>query len=184
MQIKVWKELQAFDPTAVGSRVLNRDQFMLALGEQIENHDQSGDRAPGQHFVSCPRAMFELVSSGVGDATSNPDDYVLREWRGEVQAFLKREKASPVNFLACIVYTREAFLADPQAEAYAAEWLGDATHVLVAVLAGDVGPVQPGRFVANLAGGNNAFLTMTGDEIRNMAAECRAYWSTHSVVSD
>jgi len=184
MKIALSNILTAFSAITVGSKVLHPEAFIAALLDALEHHDTSKDRTPGQHFVVCPRSMFELVSGGVGPASSNPDDYVLREWRGDVMAFLHREKASPVNFLACVVYTREAYLNDPEVTGTEREKIGGATHVLVAVLAGDAGPVQPGRLVYNLAGANHDFDAMSGDEIRKLAKESSEYWSTHNVVAD
>jgi len=183
IKIALWSKLTAFSSITVGSKVIHPEAFIAALLDALEHHDSSKDRTPGQHFVVCPSSMFELVASGVGLSSSNPDDYVLREWRGEVQAFLRREKATPITFLACVVYTREAFLADSQVEEGEKD-LGDATHVLVAVLAGDSGPVQPGRLVHNLAGGNHDYDIVTVEEIKKLARESSAYWSTHSVVAD
>lgn len=176
--------LTAFSAATVGSKVLHPEAFIAALLDGLEAHDSSKDRTPGQHFVVCPSSMFELVSGGVGAASSNPDDYVLREWRGDVMAFLRREKAAPVNFLACVVYTREAYLADPEVTGTEREEIGGATHVLVAVLAGDAGPVQPGRLVYNLAGANHDYDDMTVEEIKKLAKESSEYWRAHSVVAD
>ena len=97
-----------------------------------------------------------FVSAGVGPQSTNPTDYVCRLHRGHVGAYLKREHAAPITGCAVVVYTREAYLANPEITAMEAYRIGDATHVLVAVLAfaGPEAPLTPHRLVANLAGGN------------------------------
>ncbi len=161
----------AFDPRAIGSQVNKHDTslFLDALDSLIEQYDSSQDKVKGQHFVVCPEAMYIYVSAGDGLKTDNPDDYVVRNHREGPKMFLKREKAGKVNFLACVVYTLEAYLNDPDVtpeEAARVTNLGatgsttEGTHVLVAVIAssGPASPVTPYRFVHNLAGGNNEYL--------------------------
>jgi len=173
----------AFATRAIGTKVLHPNRFYEALADLIRQHDHSGDHVPGQMYVPCS-GMCELVSGGVGPASKNPDDYVLREWRGDVLPFLRRELASPVKSLACIVYTREAYLADPEIGPddpvhQHPEW----THLLVAVLAGS-SPPSAHRLVANLAGGNKEALSWSAEEIRAKAQETALYYATHSIVAD
>ena len=130
------------------------------------------------------------MSAGVGlRAEGGPEDYVLREWRGEVKAFLKRKFAAPVESLSVVVYTVAAYLADPQVDQSEREDIrnGGATHVIVAVLA-NAGPkppaYSPGRLVANLAGGNKDALAWDADTIREKASEAQAYADEWSVVAD
>ena len=85
----------AFDPTGViGSKVLDHG-FNDVLRVAIRAHDFSKDRIPGQGFLQIPDAV-PFVSAGVGHPTDNPDHFVLREHRGKVSAYLKREYAAPV----------------------------------------------------------------------------------------
>lgn len=91
-----------------------------------------------------------------------------------------------------VVYTREAYLADPdlqqpeEAEERARIEASDATHVIVAVLAfaGPKSPLPPNTFLHNLAGGNHEALSWTADEIRSTAQQVKAYWNEWCVVAD
>jgi hypothetical protein len=171
----------------IGTKVTNVGAFMFALARAIRAYDATNDRVPGQHFVNVPEAI-PLVSAGIGRRGAHgPDQYVLREHRGRVGAFLKRECAAPTEGVAVVVYTREAYMADPEVTPEEIETHGDCTHVVVAVL-GFAGPSQPPltpyRFVSNLAGGNNEALTYTADVIRNMAKAIQAYDDEWCVVAD
>jgi hypothetical protein len=161
----------------IGSRILISlrmfvPQFISQIVEPlVARHDPSRDKAPGQHYIPVRPAdllelgirseIDEIFSSGVGRRTQDPSDYVVRQWRGRVGLFLKRHAAARTESAALIVYTREAFLADPQITDDDRLWLEpDTTHVLVTCLAYSAGPapeLTPDRFVANLAGGNNAY---------------------------
>jgi hypothetical protein len=178
----------AFDSEAIGSRVLSEAEFLAYLTGAIRRYDSSGDRVAGQHFVVLPKEAYGTVSAGDGPKSDNPEDYVIRMHRGQPGMYLKREKAGPVNFLACVVYTFEAYCADPEVDDQEAKELAvlSPTHVLVAVIAssGPSSPLPPWRFVCNLAGGNKEALVWSADEIRAKAAEIKEYWSQWSVVAD
>lgn len=179
----------AFSEKAVGTKVTDAKAFLEAVPALVEGHDASGDRQPGQHYIPCP-SLVPYVSAGVGHRTDSPDDYVLRNYGGRVTTFLKREKAAVAESVALVVYTREAYLADPDtmkdAEETARILASDYTHVLVAVLAfaGPKAPLSPYRLVANLGGANNEALKWEADEIRAKAAESIAYWNEWEVVAD
>ncbi len=99
------------------------------------------------------------MSAGDGLKSDNPDDYIVRNHREGPKMFL-REKAGKTNFLAVVVYTREAYIADPDMTEEELKVLDPwATYFVVAVIAssGPSAPVTPGRFVANLCGGNNEY---------------------------
>jgi len=181
----------------VGSRIVDREAFEDALASAVTAFDftttNPGVRTPGQGFIPLPEAI-NSVSAGVGPKQPNPSAYVLREWRGEVKAYLRREHAVDAETLAVVVYTGAAFLSaldnpdtpEDVATAERAAFLASgATHVVVAVLAG-AGPeaLSPGRLVSNLAGGNDDAATWTADEIRAKAREALAYAAEWSVVSD
>ena len=53
----------AFDSFAIGSKVIDHDNFLGAAAEAIEAHDFSQDRIPGQGFIVCPAAL-PYVSAG------------------------------------------------------------------------------------------------------------------------
>lgn len=187
----------AFDG-GVGSRVTMPDMFRRALAEKVEAFDFNAEtnehvRTTGQGFIRFPEGVG-FVSAGVGRKTNKPEHYVIREWRGEVKAYLKREHAVPAETLAVVVYTGAAYvdaLGNPDTPADVAETerkafeASGATHAIVAVLAG-AGPeaLSPGRLVSNLAGGNADAETWTADEIRAKAREAVAYSSEWAVVSD
>ena len=182
---------QAENPFVIGSKVGNKPAFREAIAEAILHHDTSRDRAEGQHFiVLSPEAVSQSeITCGVGKKTSNVEDYVMREWRGNVQTFLKREKALPVAFCAVIVYTKEAYLADPQMSEEEKERVqaSEAQYYLVALLANADGVPNarsPYRLVDSIAGGNNEFNDVSVEEIKKMASESKAYADTWSVVAD
>ena len=182
--------LQAFDDTAVGTRVVQPYLFMRHLSAAVAVFDFDAQTTPGQGFVSLPKEAFSSVSAGVGKQRDDPSAYVLRSWRGSVGAYLKREHAAPVESLAAIIYTTDAYLADPDVardsdEVSRVEATG-ASHIIVAVLAfaGPKAPLSPGRLVSNLAGGNKNALAWNADTIREKAKESAAYAAEWSVVAD
>jgi 1-deoxy-D-xylulose 5-phosphate reductoisomerase len=132
-----------------------------------------------------------FVSGGMGRNRNNPDDYVLRSNRGKVHAYLKRQYAEPVTDCHIVVYTKEAYLADPDIdedpnEADFINSQDNVTHVLVAVLAssGVSSKLSPYRFVKNLAGGNHEALVWSADEIREKAKEIAADVDDWCIVAD
>lgn len=185
--------LSGFSSSAQGARVLNKEEFLDAAMAAIGEHDFEADDVPGQGFIPCPGAI-PFVSCGVGPRSVNPEDYVLRavEWRGTVEAFLRRDLAAPTHQVFLVVNTREAYLADPDLqgddnlERIRVE-ASDATHVLVAVItAAEEGesPLPPEIFLRNLAGANNEALGWSADEIRAKAKELQEYWSRWALVAD
>jgi hypothetical protein len=181
----------------IGSKVINHAGFMGVLKRAVGNHDFTQDRIPGQAYLPIPEAV-PFVSSGVGRRTLNPEDYVLRVYRERVGAFLKREFAAPVTTCAAVVYTMEAYLADPDVTADEAKLMTAAAimsnenvsskdcYVLVTVLAssGEASKLSPHRFTANLAGGNKEALVWTADEIRAKAREIIGFENDWVTVAD
>lgn len=175
-----------FNNPVVGTKVTDMGRFMSALAEGLRAYNTANDRVPGQHFVIVPEAM-PYVSAGVGRRGAfGTNQYVVREHRGRMEAFLKRQYAAPLTGVAVVVYTKEAYMADPEVTREEVASLGDCTHVVVAVLgfAGPTPPLSPYRFVSNLAGGNNEALTYTADQIRQMAKDIKAYDDEWCVVAD
>lgn len=170
----------AFEKSGVGTRVLDRAHFMEGLEEAVEDH-----RFPinGQATVQLDPSYFGRdVSCGVARRQDlKPDDYVVREWRGEIGLFARRRFAANVKSLPVIVYTRAAYLADPDVQKDSDEhWrvYQDATitHVIVAVRA-SAGPeptVSSHRFVRNLSGGNNAYSPTAGYTLDKAIADAKA----------
>jgi len=180
----------AFSSETVGTKVIDKDRFLAILAEAVKNHDPSNDRAEGQHFVMLPPEACQCVSAGVGQRTQNPEDYVARLYRGNVELFLKRELAAEIKGCACVVYTKEACLRDPDILADQAEVdrinKSKATHVIVAPLAfaGPDPQLSPYRFVHNLAGGNREAETYSADEIRAKAKDIKQYADEWCTVAD
>lgn len=174
--------------SGVGTQVTNDTRLFALVCETLREHDTSKDRAPGQHFVALSHYAVECVSGGVGRRTTDPKDYVPRLHRGRVELFLDRAKAEPVTGVAAIVYTFDAYRKDPDVTVEELQRIAFyvPTHVLVGVLAfaGPPSQLTPYRFAANLAGGNAAFTTWTGDEIRGLAKGVVAYDDAWCVVAD
>lgn len=182
----------AYDYSAIGSRITNIIEFSRELEAAIAEHDFTKDRVPGQGFIALPGAV-PYVSAGVGRPLQDPLCYVLRLYRGKVSAFLRREHAAPVESCHVVVYTKEAYLNDPdvtteEAARVAANILHgrEVTHVLVAVLAaaGPTSQLGAHRFTANLAGGNHEAQLWTADEIRAKARAIMAYDQDWVTVAD
>lgn len=176
----------ALDAKTIGSKVTHPKEFFECLVRAIESYDFTKAQYPGQGYLLMNDAV-PFVSAGVGLHSSNPDDYVIRKHRDRVGTFLKRSLAAQVTTCACVVYTLEAYLADPDITAEEASKISlDATHVLVAVLAsaGAPSPLSPYRLVWNLAGGNNEALTWSAEMIRQKAKEAIDYDSDWCTVAD
>lgn len=191
MKIERASIVTAFSAVTIGSKVLLEHIFEGFLREAIYAHDCAKDRVAGQHFIVLPELAHQTVSAGVGPRSNNPEDYILRMYRGKVEAFLKRSKAAPVDSLAVIVYTAGAYLEDPDVLKDQAEmWRineSRCSHVIVAVLA-NAGPKPPAfspyRLVHNLAGGNNEASDWTLDDIRRKAKDALDYDNHWVVVAD
>lgn len=182
--------LSAFEPLCLGTRVENIDAFLEVVRAAVEAHDFSKDATPGQAFLTLPDEATQLVSAGVGPRSADSNDYVVRNHRGRVDAYLKRVRAAKPAHVAVVVYDRAAYLLDPDVRRDEIEYKlvhdGDCTHAIVAVIAsaGPRPPVSPFCFVANMGGGNNAYLTKTVEELREEARAVVAYDSEWVVVSD
>lgn len=182
--------LGKIDAPVIGTKVINCEKFDEELARAILEHilKHSDDGFPGQLVVDVPKAI-PYVTCGIGSRTlKNESDYVVRLHRGHMQAFLKREHALDCTGVRVIVYTRDAYLNDPDVirEGRTIDD-DDITHVIVAVLAHNDGPapvVSPLRFVANLAGGNREDMDLFKDQIHAKAAQVIAYDSAYCVVSD
>jgi hypothetical protein len=180
----------AFSDKTIGTKVTVPTAFMELLTQAVEAFDFKSQRIPGQGFIQLPAVACNTVSAGVGRVSKDPLDYVLRSYRGVVTPFLKRENAADATGVAAVVYTIDAYLADPDVakdldECFRCGREG-ATHVLVTVLAfaGPKPPLTPYRLVHNLAGGNKEALVWTADEIRAKAVESIAYDKEWATVAD
>lgn len=189
VELVISKICTALEEETVGSRVIKLYLFMELLKDAILNHDGSQDRVPGQHFIVLPPSANAYVRCGVGKHTHNPHDYGLVLHRGRVGCFLKAQYAAPTHSVAVVVYTLEAYAADPDVDAVELKEFQDcgATHVIVAVLASAeaaASPYPPWTFVRNLAGANQEAALWSAEEIRAKAQNIVAYWDIWSVVAD
>jgi len=180
--------LTAFNDLTIGSKVISKKRFLNDLNDEIAEIDFNSFNVPGQAYVQLPDQFCSYVSAGVGRRTTSPDDYVVRVHREKIGLYLKRKFAAEVRSVAVVVYTREAYLNDPDIIEKEAGWINSRgyTHMLVAVLAssGPPSPLTPNRFIHNLAGGNNEALQWTADEIRAKAKEIADYSSEFCIVAD
>lgn len=177
----------AFGNNVIGTRVMNQGDFLAVVNEALQSHDTSGDRVEGQHFVQLPESAISMVSAGVGRVGDlSPGNFVIRENRGEVNCYLNRAHAAEADGVAAVVYTLDAYLADPEVDMSVENFGDEVSHVIVAVLAfaGPQSPLTTHRFVANLAGGNREALEWDADEIRSRAEVISNYWSEWRVVAD
>jgi hypothetical protein len=178
---------KAFDDACVGTRVVStrRDFVKSAIASALSTFDMP---ANGQGFIPLSSDVCEALYSGDCERKGlQSSEYVAREWRGEVMLFAERKEVRP-TFAAAVVYTREAYFADPEVDEAERERLGDATHVLVALL-GSRGPkptLSSTRFVRNLAGGNASFVPgqRSYEDLVEMAKEIVVYESTWITVAD
>lgn len=164
-------------------------------GSGAMNPLPSIELAPGQWHLTLRDWTTDMVFGGVGFQTQNPDDYVLRTHRGRVGAFLRRELAQPVTGVGVIVYTRDAYLDDPDVLDNLDEFVRidmcdpPVTHVLVAVLAyadAVAPPPSVSTFVRNLAGANNAMApgTVTLEDVIAQAQAVQKYSEIWATVAD
>jgi hypothetical protein len=172
--IAIYREsCPAFDEgLTVGSKVINQPDFLSHVSHAIKAHDFKED---GQGFLVLPETVFEHVSAGDGEHTHDPADYVVAEHRGRVDAYLTRKQAGDVKFCAVVVYTREAYLADPEVNVSLRDGI---EHVIVAVLASSAPecPLPPWTLMNNISGGNNKFLlsdAVSGDDRKRLMAPPR-----------
>jgi hypothetical protein len=190
MRISISDTVSAFDTQTIGSKITDTSSFLRVLIDAISGHDFNSDRVKGQAYLVVPDAI-PFVSYGQGQHRRDPDAYVLREHRGRVHAYLKRENASPVVEVSVVVYTQEAYLNDPDIDESGPQerkriLRENPDYVLVAVLASSTpsSTLSPYRFVKNLAGGNHEALVWSADEIREKAREISIQVDKWATVSD
>jgi hypothetical protein len=191
--------LKCFDIACVGTRVTHPAEMLDCLDKAIKAFDWAEHAPDGQAFIPLPAETIPWVLGGVAKKSRNPDDFVNRLWRGHVGQYMKREFALPVERVSAIVYTRQAYLDDPDCKGDPENGIprdqdeidrieaSDYTHILVIIIADDgtgKAPVSPGTFVNNLAGGNNAYAKFGKDELVDMAINIRDYYRTYSTVAD
>lgn len=184
MNIKISGICHAFDNNCIGTKVAVEDAFQLILLATLEKYEWPEN---GQGFIPLPDAEKYVFSGDCERASLASRDYIVRQWRGEMMMFAKRREQR-ATFCAAIVYTAEAYFADPQVDAEERARLEGATHVLVAVL-GSRGPkptLSSSRFVRNLAGGNASYAAdkKSIEDLVNEAKGIVAYEMEWAVVAD
>ncbi len=130
----------------------------------------------GQALIPMNDAV-DTVSCGVARRVEVPlAGYHIVEYREGPTMFVDREYAASTKSLSCVVYTKAAYVANPDCTPEEAERVKDYDYILVAVLAsaGNGSPLSAGRFVHNLAGGNNAFKPENGYTIEKAIEDAKA----------
>lgn len=177
----------AFDANSVGSKVLDNDEFMIQLEALVGVYEWPSNG----HGVISMTSHPSMVSSGVARADSVEDhEMFVRTWRGRRRMFAPRKYAVPVESLTAIVYTLDAYRADPDGqgdtdeakiikrEIEVFERMGT-KYVLVAVIAaGGDKPTTAATLtlLANIAGGNDEYKP-TGDDTSDLAL-------LHRIIAD
>jgi len=190
----------AFDEQTIGTKVLCEKTVMTAVAKVVAETDFQKQKEPGQATIDLPDSVLPFFSAGVATRSEHdqPEDFVIRKYREGCKMYLKRSVAvaqgrCPVDSCRVVVYTREAYLTDPdinkpeEADELARALASVYTHFIVVFLASTgkkKSPLTPFRFVHNLAGGNNEAKNYTADIIREMAKEIIGYSNTHVVVAD
>jgi hypothetical protein len=187
------KIVTAFDTTTIGTKVTNESKFLKLLEKEIKNFDFTGTKVPGQGHIKMPDDAIKMVSSGLArTAKKSINNYIVREYRGQMNLYLQRQFAEPATAVSAIVYTRSAYLSDPDIKQDPEEkkriQASNCTHVLVAVLTscGEAPPLTYTRFVKNLAGGNREFFpdNTSVAELSKKAKEVAAFWDKFCPVAD
>lgn len=184
MIIEVSNICRAFDNNCVGTKVVNEGGFSRKLMDALDRYVMPEN---GQGFIPLPLAFPYVLSGDCAREGLTENDFIVRQWRGEMMMFAKRREQHATS-CAAIVYTAEAYFADPQVDAAEKERRNGATHVLVAVI-GSRGPkptLSSSRFVRNLAGGNNdfAFGQKSYTDLVAISQEIVAYEAAWVTVAD
>jgi len=195
IKVAVSSTCSAFNLTAIGTAVTGVDLFFELLTDLIKRTDFSKAAVPGQVYIQLEGAILRLIQPGVVERNPargkwKPDDYVLREHRGIMGAYIKRSVLSTteteVDGGAVVIYTQQTYNNDPDVIREKSFVDDSITHVIVAVLGYKGPPSQLSyeRFVENIAGGNKEALTWGSNEIRERARMVAAYNANWVVVAD
>mgnify|MGYP001615457053 CR=1 FL=1 len=168
----------------------NRTVLMDAVHEIVGTHKFPKN---GQAVIELPEhARACLISGDVERGQVAKAVYTrVREHRGELLVVVDRELMDSRGRLApmsagIVVYTKEAFMEDPETTATDKAWAADYAYVVVPFLAsrGPKPTLSSSRFVRNLAGGNNAFADKdyTIEKARADAKEVAEYEANWMIV--
>jgi len=174
---------EQFGDGAMGTKInVDKETYLKALVPFIENvnfnkivdNDTVEVTEPGQALIAINNGDLKgMVSPGDGPTKDlGMDAYHIREHRGKVGTYLKREHAGKCENLAVVVYTAEKFGKDKVPEG--------TTHVLVTTLASACptgSAYNSHRFVSNFAGDNDEFniLKRLDDHMRKFGEETGTY---------
>jgi hypothetical protein len=154
--------ITAFDEHAIGSKVLPGRDLVLReiIQTAVETHEFPDN---GQAFITLPSGACGLVSTGVArHETLADEDLFVRRWRGNRTVFAPRSAAVPVEVVHVVVYTLDAYAADPEVDPVELARHEGSTHVLVALLAcAGPSPLSPMTLLNNIAGGNNEYIPVS-----------------------
>ena len=186
---------EAFKNEAVGSKIRPAmdKHFMRVLDDVVSNYDFSQGKVPGQAVIELPSKVNDWVYPGSWKrGSTDPKDFVLRQYRGEVGMYLRRKHDMNSVRVRCVVYTYDAYRNDPDFTEEEAQRMADffgieSGYVLVAVLGdcdSEPSTVSYSRFVKNLAGANNEYAVMNKDEVVALAQKVVDYRSKYIGVAD
>jgi hypothetical protein len=167
-----------FEGTAVGTVVTHPAEFMGALEAALQNY---GMPAHGRGFLQLTSgehsAVLDWVLPGViaRESVQQSEKMIVRHREEDVvvaDRLMVSDRLGKAEAVAAVVYTRKAYVDDPETSPEEARILELEGYdfVLVTVLAykGPKAPPTSNRFVRNLAGGNARYdniLTYIGDVI-------------------
>jgi hypothetical protein len=189
MNIGISNIVTAFDEKTIGSKVINSYEFIMDLSNSIREFQEL--------FLNNGQALIPLknpdnVSCGIALRSGIPlEGFHAKLYRDEVSLYAKRNYALKADHISAVVYTIQAYKADPQVSLEEVKELEEkqVDYVLVAVLA-SVGPKPPmgsGRFVRNLAGGNNRYKSENGYTLEQAITEAQeivSYEQRYITVAD
>jgi hypothetical protein len=169
-----------FQKGTIGTFVTNPNALLDFLIPAIQNYDfpTEGDFA-GQGKILLPEEAKAFVQPGVAPRSLlTSDTGVVREYRGEESLYLDRTKVDlgQCDDVYAIVYETEAFTRDPQVSEEDKVTAAENSHVLIVTLGnrGPDAPINPKRFMHNVAGGNARWSLLFGTDIQKKAKEFEA----------
>lgn len=217
VKLEVSPTCTAFSERSVGTKVLISKAVFLELLATVVEGAIKEDRFPknGQSFLDLPPQITveSILRCGVAKmetvrrcAIPIPGSYSMAaaynlkenmhvvEWRGIPGVYAHPRTAAKTEFAAAVIYSREAYNADPDVQREDRAVTEEYTHVLVALIgtAGPKAPYSHQALVHNIAGGNTAFLPQDSVEkdmallnkIINYAKDTEAYAKEWMVVAD
>ncbi|KKW28677.1 MAG: hypothetical protein UY72_C0064G0005 [Candidatus Uhrbacteria bacterium GW2011_GWD2_52_7] len=175
----------------VGYKIPDLEAFIAAVKDAFVNPDLN-EVTPGEFVISKPE-ISRLVKPGIGKRSNNPEDYVLRNHRGKVGAFLKREFAIPYADYNVIIWTLPRFSKESTESPSDFEDLtkfmkSGCTHALVGAKAASA-VVDAEDFVRNIMDTpRQDFFThpfeVLVDDVRNSAQRVTTFYDMWSLVAD